>query len=567
MGLNSALGVAARSLEVFTAGINVAGQNISNANTPGYIREQMLLEANQPYQQGALVFGTGAFVAGVVQQIDLFLETRIHSANSDYSASAARDAIYKQLEVSLSELGDGDLSTGLNQFLATINDVVNQPESSPLRQLVVAEGSRFAGDIAALRSQIDELRGTQTIAVNQLVDEANTLINRIAELNPQIARLESAGLLRSDAGALRTQRYNALSRLSEIVPIRFIERKDGAVDVFSGSDFLIITGQTQQLETVSSVDRNISVTNVQLSITKSALRTNGGGELAGIVNGRDTILGGFIDQLDQYSSNLIYEFNKVHASGEGLEGFSSVTSDVFATDTAAALNSTAAGIPFTPVHGSFQLKVTNKQTDTTVTTNIAVDLDGIGTDTTLSSLQASLNAVGDITANINAAGQLEITADPNFEFRFSDDTSGALAALGINTFFTGSNSSNIAVNSVVANDHRFFAASQGGGPSDGSNALEMLGFIEKPVTALNGENLDEFYEIMVGDIVQGSASEGAIAEGLNTFRESLQNQRDQFSGVSLDEEAVKVLEFQRSFQAAARLISTIDELFTVLLTM
>ena len=123
------------------------------------------------------------------------------------------------------------------------------------------------------------------------------------------------------------------------------------------------------------------------------------------------------------------------------------------------------------------------------------------------------------------------------------------------------------MNAVVQNDHQFFAVSKGGGPSDGSNAVELLDFINKPLAVLGSDNLDRFYDVIVSSVGQQSASEEAIAEGLSAFRDSLNNQRDQYSGVSLDEEAVRVLEFQRSFQAAARLVSTIDELFTVLLTM
>ena len=64
MGLNGALATASRSLEVFTAGINVAGQNIANANTPGYIREELLLDPADPFQSGQLIFGTGSGCRG-----------------------------------------------------------------------------------------------------------------------------------------------------------------------------------------------------------------------------------------------------------------------------------------------------------------------------------------------------------------------------------------------------------------------------------------------------------------------------------------------------------------------
>jgi len=565
MGLNAALGVAGRALEVFTAGIQVSGQNIANANTPGYIREELLLDPAYPYRKGSLVFGTGVSASGIVQQIDLFLETRIHAANSDYTASHARESIYLQLEAQVRELGDEDLSTAFNNFLATIDEAVNQPESIPLRQLVIQQGTELANDIASLRLRIDELRKAQTVRIDQLVSEANDLIRRVDDLNGKIARVESGGLLGSDAGALRTERYNALNRLSEIIPIRFREREDGGVDVFTGSDFLILTGAYQQLETFTTADRNVLIQNIRLSRTGTPLDNASGGELRGILDGRDVVLGQFVDNLNTLTSNLINEFNLIHASGEGLVGFTSLAATNRLDDPAAVLN--AAGLGLTPVHGGFQIKVTNKLTGATVTTDIPVDLDGIGTDTTLNSLRAAIDGIANLSASVSTSGQLSITADPNFEFRFANDTSGALAALGLNTFFTGSDSGNIGINSVVAGNPALFAASLGGGPSDGRNALRMVKVLDTPVAALGGVTLNDYYDTMVAQVGQKSSAEAAMAEGFASYRESLRNQRDQYSGVSLDEEAIRILEFQRAFQAAARIISTVDELYRTLLAM
>src|SRR5258708_5015570 len=113
-GLNSALAIASNALEAFTAGINVAGDNVSNANTPGYIREQLDLTTAFPTVQGNLIVGNGVVTEGIRQQIDKYLEKRIYAANSDYEGANAQSAIYKQLEGAVNALGDSSLSTGLN---------------------------------------------------------------------------------------------------------------------------------------------------------------------------------------------------------------------------------------------------------------------------------------------------------------------------------------------------------------------------------------------------------------------------------------------------------------------
>ncbi|MCA9021433.1 MAG: flagellar hook-associated protein FlgK, partial [Planctomycetaceae bacterium] len=352
--------------------------------------------------------------------------------------------------------------------------------------------------------------------------------------------------------------------LSELIPIRYRERSDGAIDVFTGSDYLILAGTSQNLELRTDTDRGVVVSEVYLSQTQSNISRTGG-ELKGIIEGRDDILGGFVDQLDTYASNLIFEFNKIHSSGEGTAGFEQLTSASRALDPSATLNSEQSGLPFQANHGSFQIKVTNKTTGITNTVTVNVDLDGIGGDTTLNSLSASINGVANLNSSVSTDGRLSISADSDYEFRFSNDTSGALAAIGINTLFTGGDSSDIGINSVVSQNQQFLATGQGGGPSDGSNAVLLASFSENPIDSLGGISLDDYYEKIVSNLAQSSASEGALAEGAQTFRDSLLSQREQFSGVSIDEETINVLTYQRAFQSAARLVSTIDELFTILL--
>lgn len=568
MGLNAALAVAGRSLEIFTAGVQIAGQNISNANTPGYIREELKLQAAGPYRKGALIYGTGAEVIGVKQQIDKYLEGRIYAANTDVNTAAARESIFKQLENEIRELGDGDLSSSLSTFLGTIHDAANQPESAALRQIVLDTGQRFATDVANLRARIDDLRSAQTVKVDSLVKEANTLIQKIADLNPQISTLEQGGLTGSDAGALRTQRYDALNRLSEILPVRYSERKDGTVDVYTTNNYLVLGTTVQKLETVPTVDRGVPVQDVRLDKTKYVISDAAtGGELRGVIEGRDDILGGFVDNLDQLAASIIQEFNRIHTSGEGLEGYQSVTAQNSVQDATVALNDPATGLKFPPQHGSFQIKVTNQLTGITNTTTINVDLDGIGTDTTLNSLQADLDAVANVTASITTDGKLTLVADPNFDVKFGNDTSGALAGLGINTFFTGYDSGSIGVNPVVAGNQNLLATGQGGGPADSSNAVRLADFSRNPLASLGDISIEQFYEQTVTTVGQSSASETAVTDGLRAFQDSLKSQREQYSGVSLDEEAIKMLQFQHAFQAAARMISTVDELFNTLLTM
>lgn len=562
MGLTGALQTAGRAIDVFSTGMQVAGNNISNANTPGFIREQLLLAPAVPSQQGTLLIGNGVVVSGIQQQIDKYLQQRIQGANSEFQGADARNTAYKQLETTLQSLGDSSLSAQLTDFLGSINNLANQPESNGLRQLAAQQGVQFASGINTLRSQLDEVRSGTDLQIGNLVNEANGLLDQVRTLNSKILSVESSTGSQNDAGALRSQRYQALNRLSEIIPIQTVELPAGNVDVFTGTEALLQGGGVQHLATVVSADRGIAVHNVIVASDNYAL-TGAQGEINGIANARDNVLGSFIDKLDSYASNLIDQFNQTYSSGEGLHGFDTVTSVNRVTDSTAALN--AAGLAFTPVHGSFDVKVVDKSTGAIQTSTISLNLNGIGAQTSLDELSTQLNGVAHLSSSVSGDGKLTISAGSGYEIKFANDNSGTLAALGINTYFTGSNSKDIGVNSAVTADPGLFATGTGGGPSDGSNAIALAQIADRPVSNLQGTTINQFYDATITTLAQSSASESALADGYKGYRDTLVGQQTQISGVSLDEEALQIMQFQHSYQAAAKFISTIDQLFTTLM--
>lgn len=563
MGLNAALATASNALQLYSLGVQVSGNNIANASTPGYIRERLNIYPSAPYQVGSVLVGSGAQAGGVRQVFDRFLESRMQASMTDASAAETRSNAYLQLETAFGELGDGDLSTSLNNFIQAVQNASNQPDSTAFRNIVIQQGQQFTSDVTSLRSRINKLQETYSQQMSALVDEANRLIQEVADLNPQIGRLEANGLGLSDAGTLRVQRQNALNRLAEMMPIRVQENSSGAVDVFTDADFLILGGYTQKLQAVvAPTESGVSEINVQTTVTKATIGPNGG-ELGGLIEARDRINVDVLKDLDQFVGAVIYEFNRQHSSGEGTVGFGQVTSTNFVSDPAASLNQ--AGLAFPPQHGSFVLKVVNTSTGATEQHLVQIDLDSSGTDTSLNSLATTLSSLGNVAATVTGEGRLQLSSGAGYELRFGSDTSGVLASLGINTFFTGNSSDNIAVNQTIVKDNRLLATGQGGGAGDNTNALALAQVFDRASSRLQSVSVNDFYTNLVGRLGQASAAEQALAEGSASFRDSLKQQREQKSGVSVDEEAIQILQLQRNYQAAARIVSTIDQLLNTLL--
>jgi flagellar hook-associated protein 1 FlgK len=322
---------------------------------------------------------------------------------------------------------------------------------------------------------------------------------------------------------------------------------------------------SQSVEVALSGDRGMEVASVRLQGSNYALAATSG-ELCGLLVSRDDVLGGFLDELDDFAGTLAFEFNKIFASGQGLRGYDTVTSTSYVTDAGVPLDQ--AGLAFTPVNGSFQILVYDKENETTQTTNVQVHLLGDDTDTTLQDLADAINRIDSLEASVTSDGRLTITSQSaDHQFAFADDTSGLLAAIGINTLFTGSTALGLGINEAMASDPAKFAASQGGIGADTRNAVALAQFADEPIASHHDESITTVYDRLVAGMTQSSTAAQAAADGARAFQETLSGQKLAISGVSVDEEAINLLTFQKAFQAMARYISVLNDIFDLLVNL
>ncbi len=133
-----------------------------------------------------------------------------------------------------------------------------------------------------------------------------------------------------------------------------------------------------------------------------------------------------------------------------------------------------------------------------------------------------------------------------------------LAALGINTFFSGAGATDIALRGGLT--AALVAAATNHLPADNSNALRLAGLAETALAPLGGMSLNDYYRELATELGGRTAEAQSQLDASDTLVEALAAQRDAISGVSLDEEAIELMKYQRAFQGAARYITVIDEL-------
>jgi flagellar hook-associated protein 1 FlgK len=408
-------------------------------------------------------------------------------ARGDRANAEVHEQVYRDLETLLNELSSTtDLSSSLTGFFNAVDEVLKDPGSVATRNLAVGKGIALAQDINNLFDRVTKLQQQLDERVTAVTDEINSLSEQIRVLNVQIASSEGGDTSASEAGGLRVRRQTAVDRLSELVSIHVTEQPSGGLSVSVGGEFLVFEGQRRPVEVNAAKSASAASGVIEFVGTHSPLNTTSG-ELQGLYTARDEIVGAFIDRLDGLAGALAFEFNKVYSQGQGLVGFGQLTSNSVVTNADAPLD--AAGLAFTPESGTFDLLVRSKVDNLTRTHTIGIDLNGLDEDTSLASLAQQLDAVDGISAVITATGQLQIKADStDIDFAFSGDTSGILAALGLNTFFTGSTAASIGVNDEIKGIKNAgkFSASRGGIGEDSGNAERLSAFLDQPIETQSG---------------------------------------------------------------------------------
>lgn len=564
MSLLSALNLGSNALAVSQAQIQTTGNNISNAGNANYVRETTQV-ANTPDQQigqGEFI-GTGVDLTAIQRQVDTALTARVNSAVSDTQSATTTAQYLGQVQSTFNALGGSDLSTKLNTFYGDWSTLANNPGDAGQRQVVLQDGQTVANTFQSLQGQLGGIQQSVGQSLGAQVLAADQLAGQIASLNGQIVTAQ-AGTAGS-ANSLLDARDTAVNSLSKLMNVTTVTEPNGAMDVYVGSEPLVAgtqsNGVAEQTQLVNGVPTSIAVfksDNGTIPVTSGQIGAleSVQGQISGVQN-----------QLDSLANNFIFALNKVHSSGQGTEGFTSVTSTNVVTDPTQPLNSTAAGLDFTPTNGSFVVNVTDKTTGLETSTLVPVNLTGQPTDTTLNSLAASLSAISGVTATVSG-GRLKIAAsNPGQQITFSQDSSGVLAALGINNFFTGSNASNIAVNQVISGNPNLIAAAQDGTPGDNKTALAIAALGSQPQSTLQGQSLNATYQSMINGISVATASANTDTTASQSVQDTLQAQQQSESGVSLDEETVNLLQEQTAYQAAAKLIYVVDTMMQTMTSM
>lgn len=564
MGLSNALIIGRSGLLAHQTAIEVAGNNLANLATPGYKKQRIDLSQASPQEIASGVFiGRGVQLDGITRQVNEALESRLRAAAGDSAASDVRYQLLTQVEAIQNELSDIDLSTRLGEFFNAFSQLATNPQDPALRTLAIQESGTMAeflrsvhGEYVDLREQVD----SRILDVGRNVDD---LLTRLETINQTIVNQEQGS---GGAGALRDNRDTLLGELASYLDISTVQQANGAMDVYVGSTPILQNGRSRGVEVVQLTEDGVPTVSLQLKSDGTPLDP-GAGELGGLIEFRFNDSEAIFDTLNEFTHELIYAVNGLHSQGQSLTSVTSYTGASAVEDSTVALNDEDSGLNFRIQNGSFRIHLTNATTGLRTSETIDVDLDGIGAQTTLDDLATQIDAVAGVNASVGTDGRLVIASETDGSgISFSDDSSGALAALGINALFKGDNAFDIEVNFDLLETPGALAVGQDFLPGDNGVALAIAALRDDPIDDLDGLSLSQYWSRHVEDIAVKAAQARDANEAAGIVEDNLSKQQQAYAGVNADEEAIDLIKYQRAYQASARFISTIDEMFQTLLS-
>jgi flagellar hook-associated protein 1 len=446
-----------RALNASQMGINLAGQNIANVNTPGYSRRQMQIAETVSLSPQGLSIGTGVRIVGTTAFRDNFVQARIQTETGIAGRLAARRDALAPVETALQGSETGGLQNALSSFFGGFRDLEANPTSVPLRALVVQKGAALASAFQTTNNRLEALRNSTDAQLYTAVDRVNNLTQKVADLNAQISTAEGIG---SDASAMRDQRTELVTEIAGLTGARAVENTDGMVTLTIGEGRPLVSG-TRAFSLEANNTPPFGLATITLEGDPAIFEE---GTIAGLKDAVTEITKQIAD-LDGLAGAVVQRVNGLHTSGTDLDG-------------AAGLN-------------------------------------------------------------------------------FFNDTPPVTAA-------------NISINSVVAANPRNVVASPLTQPGqNGTVAGEIAALLTDPNTTA-GTRTGSFSSIFGSMLVDVGEQISSADNGLQTQAAIIAQataQRDAVSGVSLDEEAINLLRYQKAFEAATRFIKIADEMTQMILSL
>ncbi len=616
MSISQALNTSLSGLRATQAGMAVIAGNVANAQTPGYVRKTLQLQT-----VAASDLGGSVRVAAVTREIDQYVQRQLRVETAGGGYADLRALFYSRIQGLLGAPGsDAALETVFNNFTNALQALSTSPDSAAARSNVLSSAQVLTQNLNGLTTDVQSLRSDAESGISDSIASANDAMQKIAMINTQLSH--SSGVSAADA-SLMDQRDNYVDQLSQLMDIRVVVGDHGEYNVFTNSGVQLVGATAAKLEfqaqgtvtantqwdadpskstlgTIKLVQPNGSYVDL---VANNSIRS---GKIAAYLEMRDKTLPQLQSQLDAMAAAMSSALSneKVPAqAGSGAGEFSLDTTGLQQGNTISLAYTDAQG----KTHNLTLVRADDRSTwplSNSVTADPNDEVLGVDFSGGMAGVVNQLNAKfgGKLTFSNPSGNVLKVEDAPSSGFhssamsmtRTASSLTGTGASLPFFTdggdLYTGAITANgsqsvglagrIAVNpnlladpsklvaynsSIAAGDSTRpdFIYQQLTGTSFAFGAETGLGNSTSPFSGDIGTYLRQVLS------QQGEAASNAtsLSQGQQVVVNALKQRFADQSGVNVDQEMANLLTLQTAYGANARVMSTVKDMFDMLLKM
>ena len=324
MSLNSILNIATSGLQTAQTQLRVVSDNVSNVNTPGYVRK--VADQVSITSQG---IGAGVEVARVRLATDRFLQAASLNAGAEAGRQGVRYELYDRIQALFGDpSGDSSFFSQVDEIFSTFAATAEDPTSSPYRQEAVYKTQALFDEATRIANQIQAVREDADGRIQSAVESANSLLEQIEGLNNQIAQASVTG---SDSSGAETTQAQLISQLAELMDVKVQPRSVGGVTIRTSGGLLLAGQGVAKLEYARAGSVNAESAFGEVWITepggqkRALLDSVSSGEIKGLVELRDRDAPAAAERLGELMTRVADELNRAHNANSSVPAPTTLT--------------------------------------------------------------------------------------------------------------------------------------------------------------------------------------------------------------------------------------------------
>lgn len=604
----NALHIGYSALNAAQIGIDTTGHNISNAETEGYTRQRVVTAAAYPISIDPGQRGNGAQITEITRVFDKFVFNRYTTSaqNKEYSDTLKKNL--EELSTYFPDIDDIGIKNDMQNYFDMWQSLANNPGNNSLQVALAQQAQTLSQHVVETRSQIAGLQGSLNEQIKVNIDEVNRIAEQIAGLNKSINEEEAGGI--NNANDLRDQRNKLEMTLSKLIGAKVlvgqiesrndidsnIAIEDGSYTIQVGG-FNLVDGHTFHpigVDTLGNQNGYNDLYYERQDGVKIPFASNiTGGKVGAMLELRGSIIGdngefqdGFLQEtmnnLDTFARGMIESTNNLYAQS-ATTSMRTNTLSFGATDVLMNSDENFSTGTFDVVVYDIDGKEVGRRSITIDDTTVMED-----SPLTANSIIGQMRALADDNNDNNALNDIDDMLDAGFAsnvfqinfsssfasqgytFAIEDHGTNFAGATGVNRFFDGDDAKTIDLNTDLKNDPTLIKGHKSPVNGDNQTALDMVELQFSSVMFKNGTNTSSdtlygYFDTLVTKV--GTKTNSAILsnESITAQYNAVKQEYDSVSKVSIDEELANLIRYQTSYGAAAKIITTIDQMMTTLL--